>query len=229
MLDPLYCSPDNNLSGIQTVSLNGGGYDYPLDELVASSHLVARGKFVGNSGAFIVEPVNGASESVFTDYYFEITDVVRGNATPGDTVSVRLQGGKKGKLSVNNFYDVAPTEGSEAVVFLRQITIPVGYITDEDYYLPTGTTTRSFYFLDADSREPVYKCDTYGREPIVWENEKEDLITLSQSKEIDTSVLREYKLEELSDSIEAGKLTAVEYKEATAEISDSSKYAKRIG
>ena len=48
------------LSDIQIISLHTGGYDFPMDELVAESHLIARGKFVGNSGSFIVEPANGA-------------------------------------------------------------------------------------------------------------------------------------------------------------------------
>ncbi len=217
-----------HLSNIQMISLHGCGYDFPMDELVAESHLIARGKFVGDSGAFIVEPTNGADNSVFTDYYFQITDVLRGDAKVGDTVSVRLQGGRKDNLYVRNFYDVAPAEGSEAIVFLRKVTIPVGYITNEDYFLPTGTTTRSFYFLDGSADAPTYKCDTYGREPIVWEDEKDDIISLSDRLPMNMSVLREGKLEEFESDFESGELTAAQYSKSVAEISDSSQYAKRI-
>lgn len=216
------------LSDIQIISLHAGGYDFPMDELVAESHLIARGKFVGDSGAFIVEPANGADNSVFTDYYFQITDVLRGDAKVGDTVSVRLQGGRKDNLYVKNFYDVAPTEESEAIVFLCKVTVPVGYVTNEDYFLPTGTTTRSFYFLDESAGEPTYKCDTYGREPIVWSSEKDDIVSLSERLPMNMSVLREGKLEEIESDFESGELTAARYSKSVAEISDSSQYAKRI-
>ena len=33
-----------HLSNIQMISLHGCGYDFPMDELVAESHLIARGK-----------------------------------------------------------------------------------------------------------------------------------------------------------------------------------------
>ncbi len=216
------------LSGLQIISLRGCGYDYPMDELVAESHLIARGKFVGDSGAFIVEPTNGADSSVFTDYYFQITDVLRGDADVGDTVSVRLQGGRKDNLYVKNYYDFAPAQGSEAIVFLCKVTIPVGYITNEDYYLPTGTTTRSFYFLDSSANKPTYKCDTYGIEPIVWEDEKESILALSDDMPMNMSVLREGKLEELESDFKNGKLTAAQYSKSVSEISGNSKYAKRI-
>lgn len=215
-------------SAIQRVSLDECGYDYPFDELVAESHLIARGKFVGSCDAFVVEPTNGADNSVFTDYYFEITDVLRGDAAAGDTVSVRLQGGKKDNLFVENWYDVAPNEGSEAIVFLCKVTIPSVYVTNEDYYLPVGTTTRSFYYLDKNEQEITYKCDTYGREPIIWEEEKDSIISLSDKTPMNMSVLRESKLEELESSYKSGKLNAAEYNKAVAEIADGSEYAKRI-
>ncbi len=217
-----------HLSGIQKISLHAGGYDFPMDELVGQSHLIARGKFVGDSGAFIVASTNGSDNSVFTDYYFQITDVLRGDAAAGDTVSVRLQGGRKDNLYVTNFYDVAPTEGSEAVVFLRKVTVPSVYVTDEDYYMPTGTTTRSFYFSDGSAGELTYKCDTYGREPIVWETDRESIAALSDSTPMNMENLIEGRLSELESKKVNQEITYSEYSKEVAALSDGSVYARRI-
>ena len=180
-----------HLSKIQNISVNGCGVDYTFEELINESTLIVRGKFNGDSGAFAVKPAGDASASVFTDYYFDVTDVVRGDVQSGDQIAVRIEGGYKNHMRVTSFYDFAPDDGSEAILFLKRVTVPGGYTTNEEYYIPAGVTTRCFYYLDESGDVPVYKCDTNGREPIEWDTQKNDIISLSDSIPMKTDTLIE--------------------------------------
>jgi len=86
---------------VTTVKKNMLLVEMTEEDLFERSTLVIRGKVVGQSDAFQIEPVSGGDPSNFTDYYVEVYETLRGDsAEAGEVVSVRTEGGFTNNLNV---------------------------------------------------------------------------------------------------------------------------------
>ena len=102
-----------------------------FESLRDDSDLVASGRYLGKSDPFLVIPVVGGIDSAmyYTDYYFAVEDVFKGDvlvddsaSSRGDSViSVRMKGGVGDRVAVVN--DNAPEleEGADYLLFLYRV------------------------------------------------------------------------------------------------------------
>lgn len=108
-----------------------------LESLRDDSDLVASGRYLGKSDPFLVIPVVGGIDSAmyYTDYYFAVEDVFKGDvlvdssaSSRGDSViSVRMKGGVGDRVAVVN--DNAPEleEGADYLLFLYRVLDGLDY------------------------------------------------------------------------------------------------------
>lgn len=119
-----------------------------LESLRDDSDLVASGRYLGKSDPFLVIPVVGGIDSAmyYTDYYFAVEDVFKGDvlvdssaSSRGDSViSVRMKGGVGDRVAVVN--DDAPEleEGSSYLLFLYRVLDGLDGNTEGNHYYSFG-------------------------------------------------------------------------------------------
>lgn len=119
-----------------------------FESLRDDSDLVASGRYLGRSDPFLVIPVVGGIDSAmyYTDYYYAVEDVFKGDvlvddsASPrGDSViSVRMKGGVGDRVAVVN--DNAPEleEGADYLLFLYRVLDGLDGNTEGNHYYSFG-------------------------------------------------------------------------------------------
>lgn len=119
-----------------------------FESLRDDSDLVASGRYLGRSDPFLVIPVVGGIDSAmyYTDYYFAVEGVFKGDvlvddsASPrGDSViSVRMKGGVGDRVAVVN--DNAPEleEGADYLLFLYRVLDGLDGNTEGNHYYSFG-------------------------------------------------------------------------------------------
>lgn len=119
-----------------------------LESLRDDSDLVASGRYLGKSDPFLVIPVVGGIDSAmyYTDYYFAVEDVFKGDvlvdssaSSRGDSViSVRMKGGVGDRVAVVN--DNAPEleEGADYLLFLYRVLDGLDGNTEGNHYYSFG-------------------------------------------------------------------------------------------
>ena len=119
-----------------------------LESLRDDSDLVASGRYLGRSDPFLVIPVVGGIVSAifYTDYYFAVEDVFKGDvlvdssaSSRGDSViSVRMKGGVGDRVAVVN--DNAPEleEGADYLLFLYRVLDGLDGNTEGNHYYSFG-------------------------------------------------------------------------------------------
>ena len=129
-----------------TQTISGLFADYSFDDFVQASDVICTAKYVGKSDGFLVEPVNGSEPMMFTDYYFDCTDALKGTlpAVDGDEaqgrITVRQKGGEGMYTQVINEYALDPQEGEEYLLFLYSINGGQEHNTEGDhFYLKSGS------------------------------------------------------------------------------------------
>lgn len=118
-----------------------------FESLRDDSDLVASGRYLGKSNPFLVIPVVGGIDSAmyYTDYYFAVEDVFKGEALTDDAasrgssvISVRMKGGAGDRVAVVN--DDAPEleEGSSYLLFLYRVLDGLDGNTEGSHYYSFG-------------------------------------------------------------------------------------------
>ena len=119
-----------------------------FESLRDDSDLVASGRYLGKSDPFLVIPVVGGIDSAmyYTDYYFAVEDVFKGDvlvddsaSSRGDSViSVRMKGGVGDRVAVVN--DNAPEleEGADYLLFLYRVLDGLDGNTEGNHYYSFG-------------------------------------------------------------------------------------------
>ena len=73
---------------------------------------------------------------MFTQYQFEVDDVIRGDVTAGETIGIRFEGGQNGNLRVINFSEeIDLNDNDRMVLFLRRVTVGDGLTTNDEFYI----------------------------------------------------------------------------------------------
>lgn len=119
-----------------------------FDSLRDDSDLIAEGRYLGKSDPILVIPVVGGIDAAmyYTDYYFEVDNVFKGEALTDDAVasrgssviSVRMKGGAGDRVAVVN--DDAPEleEGSSYLLFLYRVLDGLDGNTEGNHYYSFG-------------------------------------------------------------------------------------------
>jgi hypothetical protein len=109
------------------------------EELFQDANLVCTGTFVSSSAPMLIEPINGADDSYFTDSYFTDVTVYSGTLPSSSVddqgkplVTVRQQGGTGTDYAVVNCDAVSFVEGQEYLLFFYRIEDGSGYNTEGD-------------------------------------------------------------------------------------------------
>ena len=106
------------------------------EDLMEISSLVVHGRVVGRTQAFTVENQFYGASTIFTDYFVEVYEVLRGEAY-ADTITVRMEGGATNERTLITTFTPTFTRGGEYLLFL---TIPSGdaFDTPGEYYYIIG-------------------------------------------------------------------------------------------
>ncbi len=118
-----------------------------FDSLRDDSDLIAEGRYLGKSDPILVIPVVGGIDAAmyYTDYYFEVDNVFKGEALTDDAasrgssvISVRMKGGVGDRVAVVN--DNAPEleEGADYLLFLYRVLDGLDGNTEGNHYYSFG-------------------------------------------------------------------------------------------
>lgn len=118
-----------------------------FESLRDDSDLVASGRYLGKSDPILVIPVVGGIDAAmyYTDYYFEVDNVFKGEALTDDAasrgssvISVRMKGGAGDRVAVVN--DDAPEleKGSSYLLFLYRVLDGLDGNTEGNHYYSFG-------------------------------------------------------------------------------------------
>ena len=118
-----------------------------FDSLRDDSDLIAEGRYLGKSDPILVIPVVGGIDAAmyYTDYYFEVDNVFKGETLTDDAasrgssvISVRMKGGAGDRVAVVN--DDAPEleEGSSYLLFLYRVLDGLDGNTEGNHYYSFG-------------------------------------------------------------------------------------------
>lgn len=193
--------------------------DYPQMDLKEKSDLssdIVSASFVEYSEAFWVEPYNGGDPAIFKDATFEIVETYKGDLSPGDTISVRTQGGQIVDEDNKIIYDHIDSgdvdlEGpSDKILFLRDNDYDI-YRTDEDYYTTVVGPYGIYNIVDESMVGIVGETNTYD---------------LNHLGEIDPDI-DPYQIDqdEMDQNLNDGLITQEEY---DTYYEDMDKYGRRL-
>ena len=112
---------------------------YPMrseQDLMEMASLVVHGRVIGRSHAFTVENMFYGASTIFTDYFIEVYEILRGE-TDSTTITVRVEGGATNERTLITTFTPTFVRNSEYLLFL---TIPSGDVFDTpgDYYYIIG-------------------------------------------------------------------------------------------
>ena len=186
---------------------------YNFNELIEASHVIVKGHIKGKADTFIIRPANGADDSVFTQYQFEVDDVIRGDVSVGESIGIRFEGGQKGSLKVINHddEDIKIKDSDKMVLFLYRVTVGGGYTTNDEYYQVVGGSNQGIFFLDESAEKETYKSNSRNFDPLEWDTARAQLVELANELPMDKSGLLEHETEQLKAELESGKITQDEY------------------
>ncbi len=125
-----------------TVQVDGLLQAYSPEELSSQAAVIAVGEITGRSAPFQIVSYQG-DIIVYTDFYFTITGTMKG-APYGETVSVRVPGGKVGGRE--ELYPCEPPfqEGGEYLLFLYNPGRGSAFVTGEDHYFLLGSSQGAY-------------------------------------------------------------------------------------
>lgn len=163
---------------------------------------------------------------MFTQYQFEVDDVIRGDVTAGETIGIRFEGGQNGNLRVINFSEeIDLNDNDRMVLFLRRVTVGDGLTTNDEFYMVVGGGGQGIFYLDEEAEAETYVSDSTDYDPLVWSTARAQLLELANELPMNQSGLLEYETEQLKAELESGKITQDEY---NATLESYTKYATII-
>lgn len=209
------------LMSVKRVAVDGIYPDYDLNDLIELSSIISEGEIIGSSKPFIVEPQGGGDASVFVDYYFKVSNVLGGDIKPGDIIPVRTEGGKCGKISVENYGDVGLKTSKKAVAFFRKHKMTGKYITsgvnEMYYYTISGGDAQGIYWIE-DENDSVYKSFKDCEDGFNICEKRNEIMSLYKKVQTEGPTLYEAKVDRLYNAYAEGEITESEYNARVAEI-----------
>lgn len=191
------------------------------EDLKKESMLIVRGKVIGQSDPFEILPVFGDSPSIFTDYYIEVYEILRGDCDSTAPVTVRIQGGIIGNYGVYVEDTAELNVDDEVLLFLYAPGMGSGYNTKGDYYYVLGELQGAFFEEYDDN---TYINDTTGKEIDMSEFAAE-IELFNANNPVNENLVYEEFLENQEKNLESGFITQEEYYQI---IEEASEYAAII-
>ena len=199
-----------------------------LEELKKSSSMIVYGAFNGKSEPFIIESVKG-TESIFTDYYFDITYLLRGE-DKSESVTIRIEGGTVGDTCVINELSPILKMGKNYLLFLKK-PIKGGYTTKGNYYYINGGNqgiyvNDSIKDLSGDIGEKlIYMTDENEKNPnsLEFNSFKKSLDDYNKNTVVNEEYLKNKYINSLNNNLKNKIITEEEYSLC---ISEMNKYAQ---
>ncbi len=216
-----------------------------MDEIAQSSTLVVTGKFNGNKDCIMVETAN-LNAANFTNNGFVVENVLRGNASVGDIITVRTDGGSVGENVEINEHSPVFSEGDEYLLFLYNPGPEYIFNTEDEHYFVVGVNQGAFKLLANDktllkqkvyggknvntyTEETVKTADTLTAKPynavITLDSFKSDMASYNVKNPINKNYNREKQLENAKKNFENGVITKEEY---NAVVKGKYEYAKIV-
>lgn len=206
---------------------------YSGEKLLEESSLVVRGTVIGFD-YLTIQSANGASEEVFTDYYIDVSETLRGTAeTDNDgLIRVRAMGGENSEaIVINNSF--ALEIGEEYLLFLAKPTTGGGFNTNEDgYYYTVGGSSGALLgsrttvqaqnnTIASQSYTPIQGIESTG-ELVEYNQFVSELQEYNAEYAVDEDALLNSNMEGLDTNLDSGFISQAEYNEA---IEDMENYA----
>lgn len=192
---------------------------YEFEEMIERAQLVVRGKVTGKSDTITISPATGSGDDcLYTDYYLEISDTLRGNKSAGDTVAVRIRGGET--LTHVVYDENVPTIniGDEVVAFLYQLNMGATYTTEGDYYYIVAID-QGWYLSDGtdDDGNTVF-TGAQDVESLIWEEISVSVPAYDAEHPVDYDWYRKDAMARYQSRLESGEYTKEEYDELVANL-----------
>lgn len=208
---------------IEVVHVSGTLVAMDQEDLMEQATLVIRGKVAGQSDAFRVSPVFGGDPTIFTDYYVEVYEVLRGDsASPSDTITVRIQGGTVDNLRVIAEEAAELNADDEVLLYLYTPGMGSGYNTEGDYYYIVGVN-QGAYVLDESSEIMKFSASddesfvNKEGEKVDFQETKEEVENFSEIVPVDEDAVYNDFLETCNKNLKSGFITQEEYDRLLAE------------
>jgi len=207
-------------------SLSGTFPGFSEEDLMERAALVIHGRAVGRSSPFFIENIYTGGRSVFTDYRFEVYEVLRGEISSREIV-VRMEGGMTQEMRLVVTHTLDFERGVEYLLFLN---IPGGgpFDTPGDYFYIIGGS-QGVFPKDEGRRDSAIVFEQYGTQEKEFELEafRADIEVINETVPIRSAEeLRAEGIENIRTSIEHGVFYMSE--EEIYEIANAPLFPARI-
>lgn len=203
-------NPDN-LDDQNTEYISGCLKEYSNNDLINNATLVVKARLNSISDSFKIKPVFDGDPQIYTDYYFDIENVLLGEYSDSKPLTVRVQGGTIGEEKL--IVEEAPkfSEKDEVLLFLYQPNMGGGYNTRGDYYYILGVNQGAFF----KSKEmQVYKNEDCS---LAYEKLSKELSSRTVDRKTYSRVYDEF-VENNQYNFDNGVITAKDYNRMIDEV-----------
>jgi len=189
---------------------------YSMDEQLKKSQLIVKGKIVKQSEIFTVTPASGVEGSNFSDYYLQVSDVLRGEASKTDLVPIRIEGGDTKELSVVVECQPDIKIGDEVIALLYKPNMGGAYNTDEDYYRIVGMDQGLYFINNGDSKKTI--AENHRGESVDFKELEKKMSAFTKKNPINYNWVYEEVMENVKKNLETGFISQEEYDSIIDEI-----------
>ena len=217
---------ESSQSDVVTMHKSGMLPKYSYEDLLEKASVIATVSLVEASAPFEIQSVSGAISS-FTDYTMEVVEPIKGNVMAGESIVVRLEGGRVDNLNVVVEENPEIMSDSKMLLFLYQPGMGGSYNTEGDYYYVLGMNQGAFY--SENRARAVDENFTNELGLIVNKNtlklDVEALSTVNGEKANNSNWVYEEFVDNQQKNLESGFITQEEYELL---LKESSQYATII-
>lgn len=193
--------------------------EYDHEALKRESDLIVTGTIINSGKSLLIERTDGAKET-YTDYRFEIKEVLKGK-TQNKELVIRVLGGKTqfGEVISTSLSLPMFEKNSPYLLFLYQPKMGGGSNTRGDYYYVLGQG-QGVYTLDKDSRHSLtsYRGQMEPDTSLNVHELKEDLKNNSLRYQHSPDDYRKRTLANLRANLDSGFLTEEEYQQTLDQL-----------
>lgn len=182
-------------------------------ELERDSNLIAVCTYKEDSHGFQVEATNGGVKT-FTDYYFQVEEVLRGQAPEDGILTLRQEGGRVGDDLSNATHRHTFQKEALYLLFLRKPTTGGGFNTQGEHYYLTHTLD-GVYPMGNDilytSGMDMSVASAQSEMVFSLQKLREDLESVNQQYPADVDYYAEEAVADLQADLDSGAITQEAY------------------
>ena len=197
------------------VFISGTLVERSLEDLFSKSALVVRGTVNESLETFRIQNTNGDA-AIFTDYKFDVSELVRGNDLD-DELIIRVQGGTIGNMT--EVYEHSPELKSknDDLLFLYKPARGGAYNTEGNYYYILGLTQGTFVMNEEGNF--ISESGT-----VLFADDIDQYV--KSADPVNVNYFREEYIANQKHNLETGFITQEEYDELTKKIDEYASIVK---